>query len=130
MYVLLMLVGVVVKPSSKAVRDTSLQAEAVAEFERTSASVEPDARREDEEALQIAIRQGEYETGELRVMEQVAEIDDFVIWGHDEVPDRSEDSFTKGVEEWIATATAVGLTLLEVVVACCANARLDPCDRP
>jgi ribonuclease H2 subunit C len=36
----------------------------------------------------------------------VSSFDDMVVWGHDRVPD-SDDTFVKGIEEWISFAEAI-----------------------
>ncbi len=42
----------------------------------------------------------------VKVMEEVGEFDSFVVWGHENVVD-GEDTFVRGVEEWIGFAEAV-----------------------
>jgi len=42
----------------------------------------------------------------VRVVEVVSTFDEMVLWGHDEVP-ASDDSFAKGIEEWIGFAEAI-----------------------
>lgn len=42
----------------------------------------------------------------VKVMEEVGEFDSFVVWGHENFVD-GEDTFIRGVEEWIGFAEAV-----------------------
>ena len=42
----------------------------------------------------------------VKVVEQVSTFDEMTIWGHDHTPS-SDDSFAKGVEEWISFAEAI-----------------------
>ncbi|KAL8643818.1 MAG: hypothetical protein Q9226_008102 [Calogaya cf. arnoldii] len=42
-----------------------------------------------------------------KVMEEVANFKDFIIWGHEAVVD-GDDAFVRSVEEWIGFAAAVG----------------------
>lgn len=42
----------------------------------------------------------------VKVMEEVSTFDELTIWGHDQVP-ASDDSFVKGIEEWVAFAEAI-----------------------
>lgn len=46
---------------------------------------------------------------EVRVMDEKAQFDELVVWGHELLPE-GDDVYVKGVEEWIAFAEAVGLT--------------------
>lgn len=41
------------------------------------------------------------------VMEEVASFDSITLWGHDALPDDGDDPYARGIEEWIAFATAV-----------------------
>lgn len=41
-----------------------------------------------------------------KVVEQVSSFDELTVWGHDQVP-VSDDSFVKGIEEWIAFSEAI-----------------------
>lgn len=42
----------------------------------------------------------------VKVMEEFSTFDELTIWGHDQVP-ASDDSFVKGIEEWVAFAEAI-----------------------
>jgi Ribonuclease H2 non-catalytic subunit (Ylr154p-like) len=42
----------------------------------------------------------------VKALEAQATFDDFVVWGHEDVPD-ADEAFVKGVEEWIQLAEAV-----------------------
>jgi ribonuclease H2 subunit C len=41
-----------------------------------------------------------------KVLEKQATFDEFMVWGHEEVP-AADDAFVKGVEEWLKMAEAV-----------------------
>ncbi|KAH1489591.1 hypothetical protein LV164_001993 [Aspergillus fumigatus] len=43
--------------------------------------------------------------GPVKVLEQQATFDEFVVWGHEELP-AADDAFVKGVEEWLKMAAA------------------------
>jgi len=59
---------------------------------------EKDEEEEDEE--------GEKEE-EVKVLEEQAEFEDVMVWGHEVVVDASEDCYVRGVEEWIGFAESV-----------------------
>lgn len=42
----------------------------------------------------------------VRLLQQVSTFSQVVVWGHDAVPD-ADDSFVKGVQDWIAFAHAL-----------------------
>ncbi|OMP86170.1 hypothetical protein BK809_0003339 [Diplodia seriata] len=44
---------------------------------------------------------------ELRLMEEVGEFDEVVVWGHEVAPDETEDAYSKGINEWISFAESV-----------------------
>ena len=47
------------------------------------------------------------ETAEpVKILEAVATFDEFAVWGHDQLP-AADDTFIKGIEEWIAFAEAI-----------------------
>lgn len=43
----------------------------------------------------------------VKVLEKQATFDEFVVWGHEAVP-AVDDSFVKGIEEWLKLAEVVG----------------------
>ena len=43
---------------------------------------------------------------EVKTTECLAEFDEIVVWGHDQVPGE-DDEYARGMEEWIAFAEAV-----------------------
>ncbi|KAB2569303.1 Ribonuclease H2 subunit C [Lasiodiplodia theobromae] len=47
---------------------------------------------------------------EVRLMEEVGEFDEVVVWGHEVVPDETEDAYSKGISEWISFAEAIHAT--------------------
>lgn len=51
----------------------------------------------------------EEEEEEVKTMEEVGEFDAVMVWGHESVVD-GEDTFVRGVEEWIGFAEAVRLS--------------------
>ena len=42
----------------------------------------------------------------VKILETQGTFDDFVVWGHEAVP-AADDTFVKGVEEWLQFAEAV-----------------------
>jgi ribonuclease H2 subunit C len=42
----------------------------------------------------------------VKILESQAVFDNFVVWGH-EIPPAADDTFVKGVDEWIKLAEAV-----------------------
>jgi hypothetical protein len=45
---------------------------------------------------------------DIGVLEDQAEFDEVMVWGHEALPDESTDPYVRGVEEWIALAEQVG----------------------
>jgi ribonuclease H2 subunit C len=43
----------------------------------------------------------------VKILEKQATFDDYMVWGHELAP-AADDSFVKGVEEWLKLAEAVG----------------------
>ncbi|KIW60649.1 hypothetical protein PV05_00849 [Exophiala xenobiotica] len=55
----------------------------------------------------IEIEEEEEEPPEpVKVLEEVATFGDVIVWGHDRIPNQ-DDTFVKGVEEWISFAEAI-----------------------
>ncbi|KAL8997201.1 MAG: hypothetical protein Q9169_003467 [Polycauliona sp. 2 TL-2023] len=75
--------------------------EATAEDELHKQNTERLKRRQLEEG-----DMDEDEEPEVKMLEEVATFDDFVVWGHEAVVD-GDDAFVKGVEEWIEFAAAL-----------------------
>lgn len=44
---------------------------------------------------------------EVRVMEEVGDFDQVVVWGHEVAPDENEDPYSKGIGEWLSFSEAV-----------------------
>ena len=44
----------------------------------------------------------------VKLLEEEARFDEITVWGHDRLP-AADDTFVKGIEEWIAFAEAVGV---------------------
>lgn len=42
----------------------------------------------------------------IKIVEEVSSFDEMMVWGHDQNPS-CEDTFVKGVEEWISFAAAI-----------------------
>lgn len=42
----------------------------------------------------------------VKILESQATFDNFIVWGH-EIPPAADDTFVKGVDEWIKLAEAV-----------------------
>ena len=45
----------------------------------------------------------------IKVLDEVASFDEMVVWGHEIIPGK-DDTFVKGVEEWIGFAEAIHST--------------------
>lgn len=45
----------------------------------------------------------------VKILESQATFDNFVVWGH-EIPPAADDTFVKGVDEWINLAEAVWIS--------------------
>jgi len=41
---------------------------------------------------------------EVGIMEETAEFEEVMVWGHEVLPDDAADPYVRGVEEWIAFA--------------------------
>ena len=50
----------------------------------------------------------EEDAEEIKELEEVASFDKIVLWGHESLVE-GDDSFVKGVEEWVGFAEAVSL---------------------
>lgn len=42
----------------------------------------------------------------VNILREEARFDEIIVWGHDSIP-AADDSFAKGIEEWISFAEAV-----------------------
>jgi ribonuclease H2 subunit C len=42
----------------------------------------------------------------VKIIDAVAMFDEFTVWGHDQIP-AADDTFVKGIEEWVAFAEAI-----------------------
>jgi ribonuclease H2 subunit C len=42
----------------------------------------------------------------VKILEAVGTFDEFTVWGHDQIP-AADDTFVKGIEEWVAFAEAI-----------------------
>ncbi|KAI4283646.1 MAG: hypothetical protein L6R38_002008 [Xanthoria sp. 2 TBL-2021] len=63
-------------------------------------------RQLEEEAVDEDDEDDEDDEEEVRMVEEVANFKDFIVWGHEAVAD-GDDAFVKGVEEWIGFAAAM-----------------------
>ena len=61
----------------------------------------------DERAAGLEEEDGTDEDVQCKTMEVIANFDEVVVWGHDEVVGE-DNEYVRGVEEWIAFAEAVG----------------------
>ncbi|OAL29882.1 hypothetical protein AYO22_01788 [Fonsecaea multimorphosa] len=60
-----------------------------------------------DEDIEIADEEDEDEPPEpVMLLEELSTFEDVIVWGHDAVP-TNEDTFVKGIEEWIAFAEAI-----------------------
>lgn len=52
--------------------------------------------------------EGEEESqDEVKILEEQAEFEDVMVWGHEAIVDASEDCYVRGVKEWIDFAESV-----------------------
>ncbi|KAF2428354.1 ribonuclease H1 small subunit [Tothia fuscella] len=49
----------------------------------------------------------EDEAEEIKLVEQIAEFDEIMVWGHETTAEATEDPYSKGMEEWISFAEAI-----------------------
>ncbi|KXS93955.1 hypothetical protein AC579_5182 [Pseudocercospora musae] len=49
----------------------------------------------------------EGEEAELKKLKAIGKFDEIVVWGHEVQPDRTEDVYVRGVEEWIGMAESI-----------------------
>jgi ribonuclease H2 subunit C len=63
----------------------------------------PAAQRADSDGAEDAEAEPEEP---VKIMEMQGTFDDFVVWGHETLP-AADDTFVKGVEEWLQFADAV-----------------------
>jgi ribonuclease H2 subunit C len=52
------------------------------------------------------------EAPEVKAMEEQADFDEIMVWGHEALPDETMDPYVRGVDEWIAFAEQVVFRLL------------------
>lgn len=45
---------------------------------------------------------------DVGILEEQANFDEVIIWGHEALPDKLTDPYVRGMEEWIALAEQVG----------------------
>ena len=43
----------------------------------------------------------------MRVLERVASFKEVMVWGHDAIPDDGDDSYIRGIQEWVGLARVV-----------------------
>lgn len=72
--------------------------------EELRAMEEGDDMDEDGEGMGL----GKDEEVEVKMLEQTAEFDEMVVWGHEALPE-TDDVYVRGVEEWVGFAAAVSL---------------------
>jgi ribonuclease H2 subunit C len=62
----------------------------------------PATQREDNEGVEHEAEPEE----PVKILETQGTFDDFIVWGHEALP-AADDTFVKGVEEWLQFADAV-----------------------
>ena len=77
---------------------------------------------QDNGALQQKIRRGGVdedvednegeEEGEVKILEELGGFDEIVVWGHESVGGAGDDSFVRGLEEWVGFSEAVSSPFL------------------
>jgi len=60
----------------------------------------------DEEDDEADDEEDESDDEPVKLLEAMSNFDEIVVWGHDQVP-AADDTFVKGVQEWIAFAEAI-----------------------
>ena len=81
----------------------------IAEFERDTAESDPASREAEEADLKTVIRNGEFSIEQAFPLQTVADVDEVVVWGHDDPPEPTSDPYLRATQEWIAMASAVSL---------------------
>ena len=56
-------------------------------------------------------RDGLEEENDVKVLQELGSFDELVLWGHESIVE-GEDTFVKGMEEWIGFAEAVSFTVI------------------
>lgn len=62
---------------------------------------------QEQEALRAAAEQGSFDGGEVTILQELGTFHSLLVWGHDELPQPTEDPYTRGIEEWLSFAQAV-----------------------
>lgn len=83
--------GLVLKPTERVLPESRPHV-SVPHYDDDEDDMNPDAQEEPAEPAKIA--------------EQVSSFDEFVVWGHDQVP-APDDIFVRNVNEWIDFAEAI-----------------------
>ena len=77
------------------------------ELECQRHQLSPAEYTEEQDALRAAAEQGSLDGGEFTMLQELGTFHSLLIWGHDELPQPTEDPYIKGVEEWMSFAQAV-----------------------
>ena len=101
------ILGVVLRKTDQVKRDDTVKSQATEELEAQRHSMDPAAYDMEVEALRAASRRGELDGDQVILMETTASLNSFKVWGHESTPPKANDAYAKGVEEWMAFATAV-----------------------
>ena len=99
--------GVVINPSSQLAKDSSLEEEIIADLSNENTRADSELTQQEEEDLRSSIRSGEYDTGEVRPLDQAGDVETITVWGHDDIPNETEEACSKALTEWIKMADAV-----------------------
>ncbi|GAB7356663.1 hypothetical protein MBLNU459_g7379t1 [Dothideomycetes sp. NU459] len=67
----------------------------------------PDARHSGLDGRDEAEEDDEECSEYVGVMQELASFKEFTVWGHESVPANVEDSYTKGIEEWMGFAQSM-----------------------
>ncbi|OAL40366.1 hypothetical protein AYO20_00102 [Fonsecaea nubica] len=59
-----------------------------------------------DEDIEIAEEDDDDPPEPVKVLEELSTFEEVIVWGHDAVP-TNEDTFVKGIEEWVAFAEAI-----------------------
>lgn len=44
---------------------------------------------------------------DVKILKEESEFDSITIWGHESVPEETEDTYIKGIQEWISFSNLV-----------------------
>lgn len=100
-------VGAVLRKTDDLLKDDTLKREAMQDLECKRTELDPRDYADQEDELRNAVARGDLDGESVSVLSDIAAFDAITVWGHDEVPDRSDDPLLRGLDEWLGFAHAV-----------------------